>query len=316
MMNIHAPSEPRRRAGAAARASLIRGAACALLALAAPAWAAWQVDAANGTVTDDVTGLVWDRATFAGTACANGENPSTQTYAWQPALQTAVTANACSHKGHSDWRLPNIQELASLVQRDRSNPAIDVDAFADAPVGRYWSSTSQSPTHAWNVGFFDGTVDTAPTSDVSAYRYRVRLVRGGQPFAGADLLGLPPGTPANVQAVAGPGQVVLSWGPPADGGSVTGYEVTMDGQALPACSASPCTITGLQNGTPHEFIVTAVNDMGRASAEPVRATPMAQPAPTVAPVPSLGAWALALLAGLMVPLARWRSGLARKRQAR
>ncbi len=395
--------------------SLSRVGILALLATAASAWGAWQVDGANGTVTDDVTGLMWDQSIFAGTACVNGEieELSTKFYNWSPALQTAVTANVCHYKGHSDWRLPNIQELGSLIDWSRSNPAIDSGAFPDTPVGRFWSSTSQisSGTHAWNVGFFDGTVDTAPISNVSAYRYQVRLVRGGRDLASSDLLdtvapivtgptatpgtngstasaevtanenasgywlalpattaapvasevrastnavvamtqdvlasfsivGLQPDTvyvlyflaedananqsdvaltpfttparpsaPTHVQAVAGNGQIELSWeAPVSDGGSaITGYAVTMNGAPLTGCNVSPCTIAGLNNGTSYAFMVAAVNEVGSTSAEPVSASPMAPLPVAPTPVPTQSARALAVM-GLLIALLAWRLG--------
>ncbi|TCT19847.1 DUF1566 domain-containing protein [Thiobaca trueperi] len=139
---------------------------------------------ADGTVTDSVTGLIWDR-------CSWGQDPNTcagtaSLHDWQQALGVAVTANGASHKGHTDWRLPNRNELESLVKITASNPAIDTNAFPNTPSGWYWSSTpyTPGPAYAWYVTFNDGNAYAGHHGT----DYRVRLVRGGQLFDTFDAL--------------------------------------------------------------------------------------------------------------------------------
>jgi hypothetical protein len=97
-------------------------------------------------VTDNNTGLQWQR-TLPGS-----------TYTWQNAI------NYCSnltYGGHSDWRLPSVEELETLVDYGRYNPAIDTDAFPGTPSSRFWSSSSyvDDPNGAWHVDFGNGYVD-------------------------------------------------------------------------------------------------------------------------------------------------------------
>ncbi|GAA3559172.1 hypothetical protein GCM10022197_13210 [Microlunatus spumicola] len=78
-----------------------------------------------------------------------------------------------------------------------------------------------------------------------------------------------PAAPTGVTATAGDTQASVSFTAPAsDGGSpVTGYTVTASpGGATAACEGSPCTVTGLTNGTAYTFTVVADNANGSSSA--------------------------------------------------
>jgi len=72
------------------------------------------------------------------------------------------------------WRVPRVDELASLVDRNLTYPA---SSFPDRLAHVFWSSSPYvgSTDLAWGVGFYDGGVG-------SSYRdcaLAVRLVRGG-----------------------------------------------------------------------------------------------------------------------------------------
>jgi len=80
--------------------------------------------------------------------------------------------------GHHDWRLPNRNELASLLERQCDSPAINAALFPDTVAGPYWSSSPNAgdAQQAWSVDFSDGQVSGAAKTDAS----HARLVRGGQ----------------------------------------------------------------------------------------------------------------------------------------
>ena len=133
------------------------------------------VSADGQEVTDTRTGLIWRRCaegmTFKGNTCTG----SGTTYTHEQALQRATRE---ATRTGLDWRLPNVKELSSLVDRSRREPAIDAKAFPATPSKWFWSSSPYvgGSGSAWYVDFNDGVV-------VSYYgRYlnnAVRLVRGG-----------------------------------------------------------------------------------------------------------------------------------------
>jgi len=139
--------------------------------------------AANGTVTDNLTGLVWlqnanCKETVGGVARANGY------LAWANALtwSNSLASGKCgltdgSSVGH--WRLPTRKELQTLMDVSRSEPALPAGhPFTNVLINRYWSSTTYagSTTFSWFVSLFDGMVDS---DDKTANNY-VWPVSGGQ----------------------------------------------------------------------------------------------------------------------------------------
>lgn len=126
----------------------------------------------DGTVTDTATGLVWKRRSegqdWDGSTCTGAATAHT----WQQAL---VLADGASFAGRGDWRLPNIKELASIVELACSSPAIDLGPFPATPGSAYWSSSPRAGNagYAWYVYFslgYDGKYYKYST-------YHVRLVR-------------------------------------------------------------------------------------------------------------------------------------------
>ena len=99
------------------------------------------VNNGKGIVTDRWTGLMWQRcaAGITGADCTGG---TATELSWQDAL---AYANNSTISGHSDWRLPNIKELRSLVAYDRHTPAINATLFPNTS-GQFWSSSQRTDT--------------------------------------------------------------------------------------------------------------------------------------------------------------------------
>jgi hypothetical protein len=128
----------------------------------------------DGTVTDSQTGLMWKQCSEgqSGADCGDGWVTG---HTWREALQQA---EASSFAGYSDWRLPNIKELSSLVERRCNSLAISIYYFPNTASLYYWSSSPHAfdSGNAWFVYFGSGH-DGAYYKD---YRLAVRLVRGRQ----------------------------------------------------------------------------------------------------------------------------------------
>ena len=101
------------------------------------------LDNGDGTATDIATGLKWQQE----------DDNSPRSHA------DAITyCQGLILSGNSNWRLPNIKELISIVDYRADNPAIDNSAFPNTDPTRYWSATSvaSNANGAWPVNFDRG----------------------------------------------------------------------------------------------------------------------------------------------------------------
>ncbi|WP_462330231.1 Lcl C-terminal domain-containing protein [Thiohalocapsa halophila] len=128
-------------------------------------------DNENGTVTDLATALIWKRCVegVSGTDCTTGHF---ETFTWQEALQHA---EATAFAGSTQWRLPDKNELASLVEASCAGPAINEVLFPNTAWSATWSSSpyARDSSRAWTVEFNNGWVGY----DDKGFPWFVRLVR-------------------------------------------------------------------------------------------------------------------------------------------
>jgi len=126
-------------------------------------------------VRDNVTGLIWEVKTDDGSI-----HDGADTYSWQDAQDVFISAlNTTGFGGYSDWRLPSIKELTSIVNRGLFSPAINSDYFPSTMPSNYWSSTvyASNSIFAWQEDFENGNAG----NDNKSTSYYVRAVRGEQP---------------------------------------------------------------------------------------------------------------------------------------
>jgi hypothetical protein len=130
------------------------------------------------TVTDTRSGLRWK-------VCAEGQTWESGTCVGRPAdyrwAEALSQAEATTFAGASDWRLPNIRELRSLIEECRFASSINDTIFPGAPESSFfWSSSPLAgvPNLAWSVYFGGGNSG----GDNRGNYFNVRLVRGGPSF--------------------------------------------------------------------------------------------------------------------------------------
>lgn len=118
----------------------------------------------NDMVTDNKTGLVWQDDVSGATS-------------WQGAINHC---EALTLGGESDWRLPNVSELDSIIDRvSPVDPRIN-NIFVNIASGMYWTSTTnaQYPDFAWYAHFTPGNLFNNGSKEYDS-KY-VRCVRAGQ----------------------------------------------------------------------------------------------------------------------------------------
>ena len=135
----------------------------------------YQVEGA--VAIDSHTNLMWARCPLGlqwsndNNRCQPNANNSPLTFTWGEALTAAsntVIAN------YSDWRLPNKNELASLIDRGCTGPALNNVVFTSGNVG-FWTSTPgrREDGYAWHINFLTGTLINRSIDNL----FYVRLVR-------------------------------------------------------------------------------------------------------------------------------------------
>ena len=132
-------------------------------------------DNGNGTVTDNSTGLMWQKTD-------SGE------MTWDTARTGATSLNLASY---TDWRLPTTQEAFCILDHER-NPALNSTYFvnnASGTPGYFWTSDLfyGDNTKVWCTNTGGGLGPHSKSATISAggtARHHARYVRGQKPTTG------------------------------------------------------------------------------------------------------------------------------------
>jgi len=153
-------------------------------------------DNGDGTIKDDVTGLMWLKCTMTSTGIDSDPNclGTHQKVQWYEAIEKCKNLE---HEGYNNWRLPSMPELFSIVHfgKPGGDPAIEESVFPNTEYDdcytpysdafsmilctgysteKYWSGTKWGPNdYAWSVHFDDGYTNI---SEITMQHY-VRCVR-------------------------------------------------------------------------------------------------------------------------------------------
>lgn len=192
-------------------------------------------------VTDLSTGLMW-------------QNTGNETkYTWKEAL---AYCEGLSLGGYTDWRLPNLKELLSIVDYTKNNPAISAPFTAVS--GDYWTSSNRydtsaptAPQNGMYVDFSDGYFSYWFSKTL--YPSCARCVRGGIVNVPVAVLAHTPASPTTARTAT------ITVG----GAGVSGYMYRLDdGDWSEATSiATPISLSGLSVGA-HTLAVLGQNSDG------------------------------------------------------
>ncbi|WP_209422667.1 DUF1566 domain-containing protein [Melaminivora jejuensis] len=249
----------------------------------------------DGTVTDTRTSLMWKLCPEGQTYHGGGGSctGSSTVMTWEQALNAAHNS---SFAGHSDWRVPSIKELRSLVEQCRTYPSINEQVFGAASVLNAWSGTPAPTPSAlpasWKLAYYVNFQRGLVAGEQRSSQKSVWLVRAGQSLAPVPRLGAvslaaaPQATSAVVQGHSVQGGtgywMVVPAGAPAPtaalvqaGAGYGGVSVAQQGsQQMAAGASTTISLTGLAPGTAYDFYAVAeVGGQRSALAHVAFATP-------------------------------------------
>ena len=120
----------------------------------------------DGTVTDAVTGLQWQKTDGGEMTVENA----------------AIFCDSLTVGGYTDWRLPNCHELFSILNHSRTNPAMNTTYFTTTLAEYWWSSQHQvnDANKVWCTNAGGGVGNHPKTETISAggvKKFHVRAVR-------------------------------------------------------------------------------------------------------------------------------------------
>jgi hypothetical protein len=149
-------------------------------------------DNLDGTVSDNETGLMWQKCSegliwTSGINLFNGSDDAClgefSLMSWRDTFEAAALANSQNKHGYDDWRVPNYKEGESLIERACAWHSMNSDIFIDMELvssaySRFWTSTplnfqlsasNGAVLIQYNIGYI--------TSVIKSTELQVRLVR-------------------------------------------------------------------------------------------------------------------------------------------
>jgi hypothetical protein len=140
----------------------------------------WEVKTTGGLRNQDHTYTWYDSVHNYGGDAGTADGGICETAGRCDTEKFVADVNAAGLCGHTDWRMPTVDELANLayVGIAPPGPAIDATYFPNTPASFFWSATPFTflPDNAWYVVFDNGSGSWQGRSSA----YKVRLVRAGQ----------------------------------------------------------------------------------------------------------------------------------------
>ncbi|HOO77137.1 MAG TPA: DUF1566 domain-containing protein [bacterium] len=158
-----------------------------------PRWGQRFIANANGTVSDRATALIWQGEDSSKLEVAGLKDSLT----WEDAFLYIERLNRNHYGGYSTWRLPNQQELLSLIDYGQFYPAIPPLLRSRVGTGAHWSGTSRFciPSYKWYIDFTQGAGGFRESEGASAQTAYVIAVTGGPGLDPGPTQATPTATP-------------------------------------------------------------------------------------------------------------------------
>ena len=123
---------------------------------------------------------MWARCTV-GQQWADGSSKGEASrHSWQAAQELAAATNNNGSLFFSDWRLPLLRELATIAERQCSNPRINLTVFPNTPSAAYWSVTLRPGSTTSDAAFALSFGADGIEHQSMDQQHHVRLVRSAR----------------------------------------------------------------------------------------------------------------------------------------
>jgi len=213
-------------------------------------WPSPRFTVSGDCVMDNLTGLIWTK---------DANLPNSEKKTWQQALDYVTQLNSNGGLcGYTDWHLPNVNELESLINLGEANTAMWLNTleFINVKADSYWSSTTYAlyKDAAFNISMLDGSLGGGYKSYHYGYVWPVRAVQNnyypapiwktGQTKCydtlGTEISCTGTGQDSDIQAgVAWPEQRFMDYGDGTVIDSLTGLMWTKDANAPGSAGCNP-----------------------------------------------------------------------------
>ena len=135
---------------------------------------------ADGTISDENTTLMWEvKGISDSSPDPSKPNDPDNTYNWSELPALIALLNANSYGGYTDWRLPTVKELETILDLSiaEPGPTTNTTLFQNCRAGSYWTSDIDidNPAMAWAIDFSNTLDNITAITD----KLHVRAVRGG-----------------------------------------------------------------------------------------------------------------------------------------
>lgn len=247
------------------------------------------------------------KSPYVDTKATNGQ----KTYYMVIAINSAGSTNATDDPAHDDFALPAaaLGDFTLTAIPGNSKVTLNWGSSTGALQYRVFRSTSPSSGFVKISGDLSSKTYTDNTAvNGTLYYYQVSAVGGSFPAKTSNTVSatpMPLPSSFTATAQAGDSQVTLTWPAVTNATTYTIQYGTSSGSypmTVSSSATSPFIVTGLSNGTPYYFIVTAVNGTGSTDSGEITATPVL--AASWVGIKQFGA-------GLFVPAYSYNYGLTR-----